>query len=114
MTEVRQRLADDEGTVLSGAIRTCSIVPRSFSRTTDNAVEITGRDHPDVGDQSGDEEQRAAQLRVVPDARFNGDAGLDWLSFDRRGAAPDTAPTPFAGCEARIPSRSRQYSNYRR
>ena len=25
----------------SGAIRTCSIVPRSFSRTTDSAVETT-------------------------------------------------------------------------
>ncbi len=28
-------------TALSGAIRTCSIVPRSFSRTIDSAVEIT-------------------------------------------------------------------------
>ena len=25
----------------TGAIRTCSIVPRSFSRTTDSAVEMT-------------------------------------------------------------------------
>ena len=29
----------------SGAIRTCSIVPRSFSRTIDSAVETTARDH---------------------------------------------------------------------
>ena len=26
---------------LSGAMRTCSIVPRSFSRTTDSAVDTT-------------------------------------------------------------------------
>ena len=29
------------GSGLTGAMRTCSIVPRSFSRTTDSAVEIT-------------------------------------------------------------------------
>ena len=29
------------GSGLSGAMRTCSIVPRSFSRTTDSAVETT-------------------------------------------------------------------------
>ncbi len=40
--EVRQRLADDERRASEiGAIRICSIVPRSFSRTIDSAVETT-------------------------------------------------------------------------
>ena len=55
----------------SGAMRTCSIVPRSFSRTIDSAVETTAVIIDDVGDEAGHQEQRAAQLRVVPDARLD-------------------------------------------
>ena len=41
MTKYGNRLADDERAASSGAIRTCSIVPRSFSRTIDSAVDTT-------------------------------------------------------------------------
>ena len=49
-----------------GAIRTCSMVPTSFSRTIDSAVEMTAVIISDVGDQPRDEEQRAAQLGTFP------------------------------------------------
>ena len=41
MKKYGMRLADDERQVSIGAIRTCSIVPLSFSRTIDSAVEMT-------------------------------------------------------------------------
>ena len=41
MTKYGRLLPTMNGSVPIGAIRTCSIVPRSFSRTTDSAVETT-------------------------------------------------------------------------
>ena len=54
-----------------GAIRTCSIVPTLLLAHDRQRGRGDGGDHRDVGDQSRDEEQRAAQLRVVPDARLD-------------------------------------------
>ena len=74
-----------------GAMRTCSIVPRSFSRTIESAVEVDRGDHRDVGDQPGHEEQRAAQLGVVPDARLDGDAAAATWTLPGASCAPTRA-----------------------
>ena len=71
--EVRQRLADDVG---AGAERrhphllhrAALLLAHDRERRRDDR-----RNHADVGDEAGDEEQRAAKLRVVPDPRFDGD-----------------------------------------
>ena len=72
-----------------GAIRTCSLVPRSFSRTIDSAVETTAVIIPMNAMRPGHEEQRAPQLRVEPDARLDG---------HRRRGARQAAPLDLAGC----------------
>ena len=41
ITKYGRLLPTMKGSVPMGAMRTCSMVPRSFSRTTDSAVETT-------------------------------------------------------------------------
>ena len=48
-------LPSTNDSALSGAILTCSIVPRSFSRTIDSDVDSTDVIADDVGDETGNE-----------------------------------------------------------
>ena len=66
-------LPTTNASVEMGAIRTCSIVPRSFSRTIDSAVEITAVIIEMNAMRPGTRKTRAPKLRVVPDARLDAD-----------------------------------------
>ena len=64
-SRVRHGLPDHERERVDRRHAHCSIVPRSFSRTIDTAVETTA--NHDDSDEPGHEEEGAAKLRAVPD-----------------------------------------------
>ncbi len=83
-SQVRQRFADDEGGRRDGRHphllhRARLLFPHDRQRRRDDRG-----DHRDVGDEPGHEKQRAAQLRVVPDAGLDGDDGPMPAGAERR------------------------------